>query len=136
MIKAFDFHVPVKLVFGEGRHREIGPLVRQYGKKAMIVTTGSLFSETGLVQRIQGLLKESDIGSVHFSDVSPNPLNTQVDAGAAVAKKEGVDVFIGLGGGSAIDAAKGMAVSVGHNRPIWDFCIGENVAEITAKTST
>ncbi|MBN2050611.1 MAG: iron-containing alcohol dehydrogenase [Spirochaetales bacterium] len=134
MIKQFDFHVPVKLVFGEGRHKELGPLVRQYGKKALIVTTGPLFKETGLVQRLQGILKENGVDSLHFGDVSPNPLSTQVDAGAAVAKKEGVDVFIGLGGGSAIDAAKGMAISVGHNRPIWDFCIGEKVAEITEKT--
>jgi len=131
MIKAFDFHVPVKLVFGEGRHKEIGPLVGQYGKKAMIVTTGPLFRETGLVRRIQALLKESGIDSVHFGDVSPNPLSTQVDAGAEIARKEKVDVFIGLGGGSAIDAAKGMAISVGYGRPIWDFCIGEKIEEIT-----
>jgi alcohol dehydrogenase len=134
MTRQFDFHVPVKLVFGEGRHKEIGSLVKPYGRKAMIVTTGPLFSETGLVQRIQALLEDSGVDSVHFSAVSPNPLSTQIDSGSALATKEKVDVLIGLGGGSAIDAAKGMAIAVGHKRQIWDFCIGENAAEITSRT--
>jgi alcohol dehydrogenase len=134
MTRPFDFHVPVKLVFGEGRHKEIGSLVKPYGRKAMIVTTGPLFSETGLVQRIQALLKDNGVDSFHFSEVTPNPLSTQIDNGSELAKKEKVDVLIGLGGGSAIDAAKGIAIAVGHNRPIWDFCIGENVAEITSQT--
>jgi alcohol dehydrogenase class IV len=134
MIKNFEYYVPVRLVFGQGAVNRAGEMVSRYGSKAMIVTTGDLFKKTGLVDRLQGILKESGVGSVYFPEVDPNPLNTQIDAGAALAKKEGVDVFVGLGGGSAIDAAKGMAIATGHDRPIWDFCIGENVAEITDKT--
>ena len=134
MIKNFEYYVPVKLVFGQGAVSRAGEMVSQYGTKALIVTTGDLFKETGLVDRLQGILKESGVDSLHYSKVDPNPLNTQIDAGAALAKAEGVDVFIGLGGGSAIDAAKGMAIARGHDRPIWDFCIGEDVQEITDKT--
>ena len=134
MIKSFEYFVPVRLVFGEGALNKAGGIASAFGKKAMIVTTGDFFKESGLVDRLQRILKEGGVESVHFSKVDPNPLNTQVDAGAALAKAEGVDLFIGLGGGSAIDAAKGMAVARGHDRPIWDFCIGEDVQEITGKT--
>ncbi len=134
MIQNFDYHVPVKLVFGEGSINRAGEMAVQYGTRALIVTTGDYFVETGLVRRLQEILKNAGIDSLHYSDVDPNPLNTQIDAGAALAKKEGVDLFIGLGGGSAIDAAKGMAIVRGHERPIWDFCIGDDVAEITDKT--
>jgi len=134
MIKQFEYYHPVRVVFGEGSIRKAGEFVSQYGKKAMVVTTGDFFKEIGLVDRLRAILAESGVASVHFSDVDPNPLNTQIDTGAAVAREEGVQVFIGLGGGSAIDAAKGMAVAVGHNRPIWDFCIGDDRAEITDKT--
>ncbi len=134
MIKDFNYYIPVKLVFGEGSLNQAGELAAAYGKKALIATTGNFFKETGLVDRLQTILKKSGIDSIHFPDVDPNPLNTQIDTGASLAKSEGVDLFIGLGGGSAIDAAKGMAVARGHDRPIWDFCIGDNVPEITDKT--
>lgn len=134
MIKDFKYYAPVKLVFGEGSIKQAGEQVAVYGKKALIVTTGKLFKETGLVDRLQSILKKEGVDSIHFSEVDPNPLHTQIDAGAARAKAEGVDVFIGLGGGSAIDAAKGMAIARGHDRPIWDFCIGDDVAEISDKT--
>jgi len=134
MLKNFTYYVPVKLVFGEGALNQAGEQVSAYGKKALIVTTGNYFKETGLVDRLQNILKKDGVESLHFSEVDPNPLNTQVDAGAALARKNGIDVVIGLGGGSAIDAAKAMAIALGHDRPIWDFCDGDDVQEITAKT--
>ena len=134
MIKNFEYYHPVRVVFGEGAVNQAGDMVSRFGKKAMIVTTGVYFQEIGLIDRLRAILKEGGVDSVYYPDVDPNPLNTQIDAGAALAKEEGVEVFIGLGGGSAIDAAKGMAVARGHDRPIWDFCIGDDVQEITDKT--
>jgi len=134
MIQNFSYYVPVNLVFGNGVVERTGELASVYGKKAMIVTTGTFFKETGLVDRLQKNLAVAGVQSIYFSDVQANPLNTQIDTGAELAKKEKVDLLIGLGGGSAIDAAKGIAVAVGHNRKIWDFCIGKQIAEITCKT--
>ncbi len=134
MFKNFTFFVPVKLVFGDGCLEQAATVVKPFGKKALIVTTGDLFKKSGLVDRLTAILAKGGVGSVYFGDVSANPEHTEIDAGADFAKKNGCDVMIGLGGGSAIDAAKGMAVALGHGRPIWDFCMGPNQAEITAKT--
>jgi alcohol dehydrogenase class IV len=134
MIKDFFYYNPVKLVFGEGKLAEAGKYARMYGKKALIVTTGTLFKENGLVDRLQKILKASGVGSVYFPEVSANPLNTQIDKGAEIARAGGCKLVIGLGGGSAIDAAKGIAIVLGHKRPIWDFCIGTDVQPITDKT--
>lgn len=134
MFKDFFYHNPVKIVFGEGKLAEAGQYAKQYGSKAIIVTTGYLFKESGLVDRVQRVLRDSDVESIHYGDVQPNPLNTQIDRGAEVARAAGCDLVIGLGGGSAIDAAKGMAIVLGHNRPIWDFCMGPDAAPITDKT--
>ncbi len=134
MTKDFLFYNPVKVVFGEGKLNETGTYAKVFGKKAIIVTTGTLFSENGLVARLQKILKESGVDSIHYPDVDPNPLDTQIDKGAAAAKAAGCDMVIGLGGGSAIDAAKGMAIVLGHGKPIWNFCIGESVEAITEKT--
>jgi alcohol dehydrogenase len=134
MIKDFFYYNPVKLVFGEGKLREAGKYARMYGRKALIVTTGTLFKENGLVDRLQKILKASGVDSVYFPEVSANPLNTQIDKGAELARSKNCKLVIGLGGGSAIDAAKGMAIVLGHKRPIWDFCIGADAAPITDKT--
>lgn len=134
MVKDFMYYNPVKVVFGEGKLNETGIYACEYGKKAIIVTTGTFFKESGLVDRLQLILKEAGVDSIYYSDVNPNPLNTQIDKGAALAKAEGCDMVLGLGGGSAIDAAKGMAIVLGHGIPIWDFCIGEEAEEITSKT--
>lgn len=125
MFKDFFYHVPVKVVFGQGKLNEAGNYVKQYGTKALIVTTGTFFQENGLVDRLQKILQESEVSSEYFSEVDPNPLSTQVENGVTFAKETGCDVFIGLGGGSAIDAAKAMAYGLGHNEPIWPYWIGE-----------
>ncbi len=134
MIKDFIYYNPVKLVFGEGKLKEAGKWAKMYGKKAIIVTTGTLFKESGLVDCLQKILKESGVDSIYYPDVSANPLNTQIDKGAETARAKGCELVIGLGGGSAIDAAKGIAIVLGHNRPVWDFCMGSDAAPITEKT--
>lgn len=134
MVRDFFYYNPVKIVFGEGKVAEAGKWAKPYGDKAVIVTTGPLFKEIGLVDRVQKALKDGGVDSIHYGAVQANPLNTQIDEGAAVARAAGCDMVIGLGGGSAIDAAKGMAIVLGHNRPIWDFCIGSDVQPITEKT--
>ena len=136
MINNFLYYVPVKVVFGAGKLNEVGGYVKQYGSKALIVTTGPFFKENGLIDRIKKILLESGIESELFCDVSPNPFTTQVDAGAEFGKKFGCDVVIGLGGGSAIDAAKGIAVAIGHDAPIWNYCPSGDPDDLTATSKT
>lgn len=136
MINNFNYYVPVKVVFGAGKLNELGQYVSQYGKKALIVTTGPFFRDNGLVERIKKILSESGVDSELFFDVSPNPFCTQVDEGAAFGKENGCDVIIGLGGGSAIDAAKGIAVAMGHNAPIWNYCPSGDPEDLTATEKT
>jgi alcohol dehydrogenase YqhD (iron-dependent ADH family) len=59
----FKSYNPVRVVFGRNTLNQIGELSKGYGKKAMVVTTGKLFVDTGLIARIQKLLKESGINS-------------------------------------------------------------------------
>lgn len=136
MIQNFMYHVPVKVVFGAGKLNELGSFVSQFGTKALIVITGPFFKENGLAARVQTILNASGIPSEVFDDVSPNPFCTQVDAGAAFGKANGCDVIIGLGGGSAIDAAKGIAVAIGHDAPIWNYCPSGDEGDLTATAKT
>ncbi len=136
MINNFDFNIPVKVLFGAGKLNELGDNVKQLGSRCLIVTTGNFFVESGLVERIQNILKQSEIQSFVYTDVSPNPLDDQVDNAAAVVKKENCDFVIGLGGGSSIDAAKGVAMAAGHDCPVWNFAMGTHDAAIEPTEKT
>ena len=132
----FDFHDPTKVIFGKGRISELGENAKRYGKKALIVTTGPFFNEIGLMDKVKGILKESNIDSEVFMDVNPNPLSTQIDKGAEFGRKANCDMIIGFGGGSSIDAAKGIAIAIGHNKPIWNFCPGSQEVLDTPTSKT
>ncbi len=122
----FENNVPVHVVFGLKKLETIGVHVKAHGRKALIVTTGNFFEKNGLVGRIQGYLSAEGIQSEYFYDVSPNPHLHEALAGAEFAKKTGCDLVIGLGGGSAIDGAKCIAVAVAQGgEDIWDYWMGK-----------
>lgn len=124
----FEFQMSVKLVFGAGRIDEAGERVKPFGSKALIVCDP--FSlESGLVARLQGSLERSDIQSEVYAKVIPNPTCVLIDEGSEIVKGASCDFVIGLGGGSSIDAAKGIAVAATHEGSIWPYAIGEKEIE-------
>ena len=122
---AFENHVPVHIVFGAKKLDSVGEHAKACGSKALIVTTGPFFQESGLVDRVRQSLAAAGVGSEYYCDISPNPHSHEADSGAAYAKEKGCDVVIGLGGGSAIDAAKCIAAGVAQGEPTWPYWIGE-----------
>ena len=120
----FDFFIPTKILFGPGRLNDLGTAALP-GKKALIViTSGNSMRKNGYLDRVIALLKQNNAGSAVYDKVSPNPTLTQVTEGAALANAENCDFVIGLGGGSAIDAAKAMAVKATNPGDYWDYVSG------------
>lgn len=135
-MKDFSYFVPVKVVFGCGILDNLGEECGKYGDKALLVTTGSFFKEIGLIDRISNILTNAGIDSLWYGDITPNPHHDQINSGAKVCINEGCTMVIGVGGGSAIDAAKGIAVGAGHKRDVWDFAMGchDEAIDITPET--
>ncbi len=136
----FEFITPSKIIFGAGKLAEAGTLVAPLGKKALIVCD-EWTVDSGLARRLADILDTAGVASAIYSGVIPNPTSTLIDAGAEIASGEGCDFVIGLGGGSSMDAAKGIAVAVTHDGPIWDYAIGNkgitpDVLPIVAITTT
>lgn len=99
------FTVPKELYHGLGSLENLKELK---GKKAVIVIGGGSVQKNGVLERAQNYLKEVNIESVVFSGVEADPSIETVIKGAAFFTQEQPDIIIGLGGCSAIDAAKGM----------------------------
>jgi alcohol dehydrogenase len=120
----FTFHVPTKIVFGAGKVRLLGKL-RLPGKKALIVTgAGGNMRKFGYLDTVVSALEGKGIESVIFDKILPNPIDDHVAEGAALARSEGCDFIIGLGGGSPIDSAKSIAVMAVNPGEYWDYVAG------------
>ena len=117
----FNYFLPVNIVFGSGRVSEVGELAKPYGKKALIVTGHSSAKKSGLYDRVNDSLKAAGIETVLYDKVSQNPLTTTAIEGAEMVKADGCDMIVAIGGGSIMDAAKGMAFMAVNDGDINDY---------------
>ncbi len=121
-------HLPLKIVFGEGSVSQLGEEAKEIGKKAMVVTYPDI-RKVGLLDKILKDLKDNGIETTVFEEVEPNPRSTTIDKGAGIVRDQKIDLVIGLGGGSAMDAAKGVAVASSGTASVWDYVMQR--AEVT-----
>ena len=117
----FEFQNPTKLIFGAGVLGRLGEATQAHGKRALLVTGGGSVKRSGTFDRALASLKSAGLTVVECSGVEPNPRITTVARGADLARSEGCDVVIALGGGSTMDAAKAMAAAVYHEGDLWDM---------------
>ena len=123
---------PVKVEFG-ARCLEKLPQHMAGIKKAMLVTGKHAMKTSGVTDRVCDLLKDAGIECVVFNEVSPNPDCTEVDKAAEIARDFDAEAVIGCGGGSPIDAGKGIAVAATHPGPVMDY-MGGGPSEVTTAT--
>jgi len=89
-------------------------------KRALIVTDGGV-AAVGIPEQIVAALKSDGIDSVIFGGVSENPTDVNVQTGVKQFKDASCDLIIGLGGGSPMDAAKGIRVLASHLEPLHQY---------------
>lgn len=117
----FDVYIPTRVLFGAGKLERLAT-EKMPGKKALICVTEDKLMETlGIQQRVISLLEKNQVESVVFDRVTPNPTRAGVMEAAGIAKENGCDFFIGLGGGSSIDTAKAAAIMMVNEGDLWDY---------------
>ncbi len=122
----FSYFMPSHILFGAGTLNSLATN-KLPGKKALIViSSGTSMRKNGYLDRVIDLLKKNGNtpAVVVFDKILPNPVKQHVMEGAALAKAEGCDFIIGLGGGSSIDSAKSIAVMAKNPGDYWDYVGG------------
>ena len=121
-MKNFTYQVPTKFVFGRGAENEVGREIRALGgTKVLIHYGGGSAVRSGLIGRVQAALEAEGIAHVELGGVQPNPRDTLVYQGIELARREGVDFVLAVGGGSAIDSSKAIAHGICYDGDFWDF---------------
>ncbi|MCQ5131398.1 iron-containing alcohol dehydrogenase [Butyricicoccus faecihominis] len=124
-MKCFDTYFPTKLIFGAGTIARLGETAKAYGKKAMIVTTGDDMKNFGILDKATASLESAGVAYTVFSGVEPNPKDHNVDEGVLLFAREGCDMTIGLGGGSAMDGAKAISMISRNGGVVMDYMPGQ-----------
>ena len=108
----FEFYNPVRIVFGPGEVKRTGQEAAALGRKALLVSykEHDFFAE--LLADIQKMLQKEGLEVVPFYEVTANPTVAEVRTGTQLCKEAGADLVIGVGGGSAMDAAKIIAAAL------------------------
>ena len=118
----FDFYSPTFFAFGEGQESCTGELVRRFGgSRVLLHYGGGSIMKNGVYDAVTASLKAAEIPFVELGGVAPNPRSGLVYEGIELARRENVDFILAVGGGSAIDSAKAIAIGVPYEGDFWDF---------------
>lgn len=124
---ASNWSFPTDVRFGNGRIREIGAAVRTLGASSPLVVTDAGLKDLFPVQRALEALREAGLQPGLFFNVKPNPTGRNVAEGVEVLRSGGHDLVVAIGGGSALDAAKAIALMSSQSISMWDLeDIGDN----------
>ena len=125
----FNYYLPVNVVFGCGKVKEVGEIAKPYGKKALIVTGKSSAKKSGLYDKVKDSLSAAGIESALFDKVSQNPLTTTAIEGAEFARETGADLVVAIGGGSIMDCAKSIAFLAVNDGDINDYIFNKKKSD-------
>jgi len=130
----FGYYNPVRLVFGPGAFQGLGHHAGEYGSNALLVTGRTAMRQSDMLEEAVQCLEGAGLGVTVFDRAIPNPTDEVVAEGAKLATDEGCDVVVALGGGSAMDTGKAIAIAATHDLPIAEFLKAQDKAEPTTAT--
>ena len=123
-MKNFEFCVTTDILFGAGQESQLPEKLKAYGRKILLTYGGGSIKKTGLYDRLKALLNDFEI--FELGGIAPNPKIESVREGAAICKKEGIDMILAVGGGSTIDCSKAIAAAACHDGDAWDLLLDMN----------
>lgn len=126
MFQDFDFCSYTHFIFGKDAEKKVGKTLKDEGAKTVMLLhdPGQFLYESGLLHNVTANLLDAGLKVVEMGGVKPNPLVTYAEECIRVARQEGVDYLVSLGGGSVIDTGKAIAAGITYDGPLWDMCEG------------
>ncbi len=121
----FILYNPVKLHFGKGALDKLGSEASSTGKKALLVYGKGSVKKNGSYHETVAKLNEASIKIIEYNGIKANPVIEDIEAAAELGRKNKVDMVIGLGGGSVIDSAKYIAITIPQSKAVWDLATGK-----------
>lgn len=106
----FNWNMPVRVISGQGAVRRSGALLRELGDACLVVTGGTGAEKSGALEDMRAVLAQAGIAYQLYQSIGQNPLVSCCDEAGRLAHASGARFIVGIGGGSAMDAAKAAAI--------------------------
>lgn len=124
----FSYCSPTKYIFGRDTESQTGQLTAAMGCKHVLLVSGhSSARKSGLLDRVKNSLSQSGIEFTELTGINANPTDDRVYEGIDICRREKIDGFVAVGGGSVIDTAKAIAAGTLYDGDFWDFYSGKAV---------
>lgn len=130
-VPSVNWNYPTAIKVGPGRIDELPDHCRALGMERPLLVTDPALAALPMLEHAERACREAGLGCAVFHDIKGNPTGRNVDDGVTAFKRGRHDGVIAFGGGSALDAAKAIALMVGQDRPLWDFeDVGDNYLRV------
>ena len=118
----FIFENKTKVYFGRGGVKEyLGCLLKNYGETVMLAYGGGSIKRNGVYDEVVGILNAAGKRILEFGGIMPNPTYAKAQEGAKLARENGVDLILAVGGGSVSDCCKVISAQAKLNEDIWEM---------------
>jgi alcohol dehydrogenase class IV len=117
---SFQFEIS-RIISGPGSSKNTGEIIlSNRWKRALVVADPGVLS-LGIAEPVLQSLKKAEISFEIFSRIKPNPRDLEINEGASLFRGSGAEVVVGIGGGSALDTAKALAMLLTNEGAINDY---------------
>ncbi|MDA8217685.1 MAG: iron-containing alcohol dehydrogenase [Dehalococcoidales bacterium] len=127
MQSSYYFRSPTTILAGAGTAKQIGEQAKAMGAKRVLVVTDPGIARTPHLKTVTDSLAQADIAYDVFDRAVPDPPIETVEENVADVKKAGYDLFVGIGGGSSIDVAKGLRLLCQFGGKLRDYAPGDRI---------
>lgn len=130
MLAAHDWDFPVPIAYGPGRLAEMGRRCIELGICNPLIVTDRGSRDLPFIGQLHFLLENEGLSATIFSDISPNPVDSEIGLGRKAFRAGRHDAVIAIGGGSAMDGGKAICLTANNNHDLWAFEFEQSVPVI------
>lgn len=118
---ASEFFVSSDVTFGKDAAKELPRILKEFKAKNVMVVYDAGVKMAGIAEKVLAEVEKADVKVTVFDGVIPNPTNEVVEEAAEIARRENIDVFVAVGGGSSIDLTKAVNILMTNPGPIGQY---------------
>ncbi len=109
LLRIYNFRMPRNILFGINASEKVGERAKELGGKKALIVTDRILRSSGTIEKVEKHLRQAGIEALIYDEVTTEPTTEHVNKGAELFRSQGCDLVVALGGGSCIDAGKGIA---------------------------